>query len=101
MEECNVRLEQNANIILDELANKELKDDDVEEIIVMEKVLTKQLSFEYNFHDLPVELVLKIFSYLNLAELCKTTALVCKLWLHYSRSPVLRQKLSLDRKSVV
>ena len=100
MEECDVRLEQNANIILDELANKELKDDDVEEIIVMENVLTKQLSFEYNFHDLPVELVLKIFSYLNLAELCKTTALVCKLWLHYSRSPVLRQKLSLSEITI-
>ncbi|XP_029209314.2 F-box protein SKP2A-like isoform X2 [Acropora millepora] len=94
MEECNVRLEQNANIILDELANKELKDDDVEEIIVMENVLTKQLSFEYNFHDLPVELVLKIFSYLNLS------ALVCKLWLHYSRSPVLRQKLSLSEITI-
>ena len=99
-QECKVTLEQNANIILDELANKELKDYDVEEIIVMEKVLTKHLSFEYNFHDLPVELVLKIFSYLNLPELCKTTALVCKLWLYYSRSPVLRQKLSLSELTI-
>lgn len=102
MEECKVlyALEQNADIILDEHANKEFNDDNVEEIIVLEEVLRKQLSSEYNFHDLPEELVLVIFSYLNLAELCKTAALVCKLWLHYSRSPVLRQKLSLSELTI-
>lgn len=49
-----------------------------------------------SFDILPEELVLKIFSFLTLSELCKTVALVCRLWLYYSRCPALRQRLSLS-----
>lgn len=101
-------LEQDVNISFleegksDEELNDE-DDDDVEETIVLEEFSETQLverstSLEQEttpFDILPEELILKIFSFLPLQELCKTVAPVCKLWLYYSRCPLLWQRLSL------
>lgn len=87
-------------------SDDEFNDDDLEEIIVLEEFPgtqhdeeAKSLALEGQdvslFDILPEELILKIFSFLSLQELCKTISLVCKLWLFYSRCPVLWQRLSL------
>ena len=84
----------------------ELDDDDVEETIFLDESPEKQLLEQPNLEEralaegspfdiLPEELILKIFSFLTLGELCKHVAVVCKLWLYYSKCPLLRQRLSL------
>jgi len=95
-------LEQDVSILALEEDNHddEFYDDDVEETIVLEELPEKQQpkSVENEaspFDDLPEELILNIFSFLTLKELCKHVALVCKLWLYYSRCPLLWQRLSL------
>lgn len=101
-------LEQDVNIsfLEEDKTDEEFNDedhDDVEETIVLEEFSETQLveqstSLEQEtepFGILPEELILKIFSFLPLQELCKTVALVCKLWLYYSRCPLLWQRLSL------
>ena len=84
----------------DKLDN-EFDDDDIEETILLENIPEKQLVKQSEgrentspFDILPEELILNIFSFLTVQELCRYVALVCKLWLHYSKCPLLRQKLS-------
>lgn len=48
------------------------------------------------FECLPIELLLKIFSYLSQYELCWTVALVCHRWRSYAYNPVLWKKLELS-----
>ena len=105
-------LEQDVNIsFLEEGKNdEEFNDDDdgIEETIILEEFSETQLVVQATsveqletapFDILPEELILKIFSLLSLQELCKTVALVCKLWLYYSRCPILWQRLSLLESS--
>ena len=79
--------------------DKDLDDEDVEEIIFLEDVpetnLAELKAGRSSFDDLPEELALKIFSFLTFRELCKHVAPVCKKWLCYSKYPLLRQSLSL------
>ena len=79
--------------------DKDLDDEDVEEIIFLEDVpetnLAELKAGRSSFDDLPEELALKIFSFLTFRELCKHVAPVCKQWLCYSKCPLLRQSLSL------
>ena len=79
-------------------------EDDVEETIFLEE-LSDERHVDYRkicpqesslFSILPDELIVDIFSYLSLRQLCKSVALVCKLWLSYSRNPLLWQRLSLE-----
>ena len=81
----------------------EFADDDVEETIILEELPEKQQKQLKEsegrenccpFDILPEELIVLIFSFLTVQELCKYVALVCKPWLHYSKCPLLRQKLS-------
>lgn len=86
----------------DKLEDK-FEDDDIEETILLEEITDKQFLEQSiseqrgevcSFDILPEEIILKIFSFLTIGELCRYVALVCKLWLQYSRCPLLRQKLS-------
>lgn len=80
----------------------EFDDDGIEETIFLEEIPEKQ-PLKHDelerretcpFDILPEELILKIFSFLTVQELCKYVALVCKLWFYYSKCPLLWQKLS-------
>lgn len=82
--------------------------DDIEETIFLEEITEKPLLEQPErqenicpFDILPEELILNIFSFLTVQELCKYVALVCKLWLHYSRCPLLWQKLSFSESKQV
>ncbi|XP_078683947.1 uncharacterized protein LOC144917597 isoform X2 [Branchiostoma floridae x Branchiostoma belcheri] len=48
------------------------------------------------FGDLPAELVVRIFSYLTLKELCESAAPVCRAWYRHAHDPLLWQELDLD-----
>ncbi|KAI8507598.1 hypothetical protein Bbelb_149780 [Branchiostoma belcheri] len=48
------------------------------------------------FGDLPAELVVRIFSYLTLQELCESAAPVCRAWYRHAHDPLLWQELDLD-----
>lgn len=97
----------NSSVLKEDDHGDEFDDDDVEETIFLEEFLEKQSVEEHKsvehesspFDILPEELILNIFSFLTLRELCKHVALVCKLWLYYSKCPILRQRLSLLENS--
>lgn len=85
----------------------EFNDDDIEETFILEEIPEKHFPKKQDmpedsekrenfcpFDVLPEELIINIFSFLTVQELCKYVSLVCKLWLRYSKYPLLRQKLS-------
>ena len=86
----------------DKLGN-EFEDDDIEETFLLDEIPEKHFPTKQDsekrgnfcpFDVLPEELVINIFSFLTVQELCKYVSVVCKQWLHYSKCPLLRQKLS-------
>lgn len=87
----------------------EFEDEDIEETLLLEELPTKKFleqsvikQREDNicpFDILPEEIILRIFSFFTLGELCRHVAPICKMWLHYSRCPLLRQKLSFWESS--
>ena len=85
----------------------EFNDDDIEETFILEEIPEMHFPKKQDmpedsekrenfcpFDVLPEELIINIFSFLTVQELCKYVSLVCKLWLRYSKYPLLRQKLS-------
>jgi hypothetical protein len=70
-----------------------------------EQVLkTREISTEREIHssqtnitDLPLELMLQIFSLLSLRDLCQCVAPVCKKWSILARIPSLRKELSFGK----
>jgi hypothetical protein len=46
--------------------------------------------------DLPPEIMLKIFEYLKVKELCHSVAPVCKQWFELTKRPVLRRELAFS-----
>ncbi|XP_031562133.1 F-box/LRR-repeat protein 20-like isoform X2 [Actinia tenebrosa] len=48
------------------------------------------------FDDLPEELIMEIFSFISLKELCLTIPLVCKKWKDFAASPLLWQHLDFN-----
>ena len=99
-------LERDVNTLALEKDNHgdEIYDDDVEKTTVLEELPEEQQPKSVGneaspFDNLPAEVILSIFSFLTLKELCKHVALVCKLWLCYSRCPLLWQRLSLSKTS--
>ncbi|KAJ4436089.1 hypothetical protein ANN_18716 [Periplaneta americana] len=54
----------------------------------------------YNIDRLPNELLILIFSYLDVRELSASVALVCKLWYELAQSPVLWRRLRFDGKGL-
>ncbi|XP_020618604.1 F-box/LRR-repeat protein 2-like [Orbicella faveolata] len=93
----------------DELGN-EFEDNDIEETFLLEEIPEKHFPKKHDsekggnfcpFDILPEELIINIFSFLTVQELCKYVSVVCKLWLHYSKCPLLRQKLSLEKSNRV
>ncbi|PFX14427.1 F-box/LRR-repeat protein 20 [Stylophora pistillata] len=91
-------------------SDDKFEDEDIEEIIFLEELTNQQFLGQTvlkqrgentcPFDILPEEIILKIFSFFTLGELCGHVALVCKMWLHYSRCPLLRQKLSFWDRSI-
>ena len=87
----------------DKLGNEFEEDDDIEETFLLDEIPEKHFPKKQDsekrenfcpFDILPEELVINIFSFLTVQELCKYVSVVCKQWLHYSKCPLLRQKLS-------
>ena len=79
----------------------EFDDDNIEETFLLEEISEKHFQQDSEkrenfcpFDVLPEEIVINIFSFLTVQELCKYVSVVCKKWLHYSKCPLLRQRLS-------
>jgi hypothetical protein len=49
---------------------------------------------------LPPEIMLMIFEYLNVKELCHNVAPVCKQWFELTKYPVLRRELAFSGHNV-
>lgn len=55
----------------------------------------------WTFECLPIELVLKIFSYFSADELCRNIAPVCHRWRRYAHDPVLWQRVKLTLEAEI
>jgi hypothetical protein len=67
-----------------------------ENSIALETESNKRFRCEPSIMMLPTEVLMKIFSYLNVHELNTSGAPVCKHWLRIAHSPLLWRKLCFD-----